>query len=70
MKRSEVAPHIVLVEELPADDGVCTPPVLIARVDDPSKLLDGRTHHLHGDVVDALAELVIELLDRQAPDAP
>lgn len=37
--------------------------VVIARVEDPAKLLAGRSAGLHLDVVDALTDLVVALLD-------
>lgn len=45
--------------------------VVIARVEDPAKLLAARTGrpHLHLDVVDALTELVVALLDGEGGHA-
>lgn len=37
--------------------------VVIARVADPSKLLDGRSRALHKDVVEMLVDLAVALLD-------
>ena len=40
-------------------------PVTIAVVSDVKGLLDARSRGLHGDVIDALVELVVELLDEE-----
>lgn len=39
--------------------------VVIARVADPSKLLDARPFTLHKDVVESLVDLVVALLDEE-----
>lgn len=39
--------------------------VTISVVPNLSKLLDGRSTRLHGDVIDALVDLVVELLDEE-----
>lgn len=41
--------------------------VAISHVADPSKLLASGSRRLHGDVVDALVDLVVALLDEEAP---
>lgn len=40
--------------------------VLIRVVADPEALLDGARYRLHGDVIDALADLVVMMLDQEA----
>lgn len=42
--------------------------VVIARVEDPAKLLAARGPRLHLDVVDALTDLVVALLDGEDGD--
>lgn len=39
--------------------------VVIARVDDPSKLLDGGSRRLHGDVIESLVDLAVALLEEE-----
>lgn len=54
-------PRVVLVDEdqRKASSGTVT----ISVVSDLSKVLDARSTRLHGDVIDALVDLVVELLD-------
>lgn len=40
--------------------------VVIRVVDDPAMLLDDARYRLHGDVIDALADLVVMMLDQEA----
>lgn len=54
-----------LIQESRRDAGGSDPgPVIIARVDDPAKLLAGSA--LHKGVVDVLVDLVVELLASEA----
>jgi hypothetical protein len=39
--------------------------VVVARVVDPTKLLDGKSRRLHGDVIELLVDLAIVLLDEE-----
>jgi len=43
--------------------------VVIARVDDPARLLDGSSRALHKDVVDALVDLAVTLLNDEGHEA-
>lgn len=58
-KQSSAAPHVVLVSSEPANSGG----VVLRRIDDLPKLLEGRAQRLHGDVIDLLVDLVIETID-------
>jgi len=40
--------------------------VILRVVADPGALLDGARYRLHGDVIDALADLVVTMLDQEA----
>ncbi|MDB4954447.1 MAG: hypothetical protein JWO36_2016 [Myxococcales bacterium] len=42
--------------------------VTIARVVDRAKLLDERSRRIHGDVIDALVDLVVALEEESADD--
>lgn len=53
-----------LIQETGARDGNAEAgAVVIARVADPSKLLDGDSRRLHKDVVEMLVDLAVALLD-------
>ena len=55
-------PKVVLVEDRrEAQPGAVT----ISVVPDLSNVLDARSKRLHGDVLDALVDLVVELLDEE-----
>lgn len=64
-------PVVVLLDEAaPEGDGVASRPsaVTIAVVPDPARLLDERSRRIHGDVLDALVDLVVELIDKDEAD--
>lgn len=64
-------PLVVLLDEAAPEGngGPSTPSaVTIAIVPDPAKLLDERSPRIHGDVLDALVDLVVELIDKDAVD--
>ncbi len=61
-KRMKATPSTAVLAAVIEEDD--TGAIVIARVVDPSKLLDRRSRALHKDVVDVLVDLAIELLDR------
>ena len=64
--RRAAEPRTVLIEERESPHG--TPrEVAISVAVDVSKLLAGGSRRLHGDVVDALVDLVVSLLDEDVP---
>lgn len=64
MKRPRVAPpQAALIDSVEDGKGGT---VVVARVADPSRLLDERCRRLHGDVVEVLIDLTLALLDEEA----
>jgi hypothetical protein len=60
------SPAIALVETVLGDEHRKNEAVVISIVPDLPKLLDARSTRLHGDVIDALVDLVVELVDQEA----
>ncbi len=56
---------VVLVDEDPQRRASGIGTLTISVVPDPSNVLDARSTRLHGDVIDALVDLVVELLDKE-----
>ena len=58
-------PTVTLVDEDPQREASKIGRVTICVVHDLSKVLDAKSTRLHGDVIDALVDLVVELLDEE-----
>ncbi len=64
-RRAQEAPvRVALLDERDGSRGAPRS-VAISVVEDPAKLLAERSPKLHGDVVDALVDLVVALLDEE-----
>lgn len=59
-------PAVALVDEGPQREASKIGMVTISVVHDLSKVLDAKSTHLHGDAIDALVDLVVELLDEES----
>jgi hypothetical protein len=66
-------PVVLLLDEAPAENHrqpLEASAVTIAIVRDPARLLYERSVGLHSDVLDALVDLVVELVDEDEVDGP